>query len=254
MKRNQNVDKIPDRKIRSALRNPESLTAAMRQLGLSPTNSADRRNLLARIDLMGLEVKFRRKRPTLVERGSKACLACGASFVGRSERKYCSHICYVESKRLPKEERLTRRRRKRDRMRANGICTSCGAVADVHRVTCKKCRDRQLRHRKNNPEKIKLAQRARNQKIKAQAIYHYGRSCECCGEANLHFLTLDHTNDDGRGHRKEMLAEGSGSLYQWLLKQKFEHSYSLRVLCYNCNLGRRITKVCPHQLDVEQSA
>lgn len=86
----------------------------------------------------------------------------------------------------------------------------------------------------------------RRKKDKLKVIQAYGGKCECCGETNAAFLTLDHVNDDGAKHRKE-----SGKivfkLTDWAIKNNYPDS--LRLLCYNCNCGRELEpdKVCPHK-------
>lgn len=74
---------------------------------------------------------------------------------------------------------------------------------------------------------------------------HYGEKCECCGESNIKFLTIDHINGGGRKHRKEI----KGHLYSWLVKNNFPNGF--QVLCYNCNCGKRINNgICPHKDNV----
>ncbi len=74
-------------------------------------------------------------------------------------------------------------------------------------------------------------------------VTHYGAKCECCGEDNPGFLTLDHINGDGREMRKK---HGVGlRLYRWIMRNNYPSFF--RVLCYNCNCGRDLNGgVCPH--------
>lgn len=86
-----------------------------------------------------------------------------------------------------------------------------------------------------------------NDKIKGYVIDHYGGKCACCGENNLGLLTIDHTNGGGNQHR---LMTGCGlgvRFYRWLRDNEFPLDF--RVLCFNCNDGRRVNNgVCPHEL------
>jgi hypothetical protein len=68
--------------------------------------------------------------------------------------------------------------------------------------------------------------------------------CACCGESQIEFLTLDHINNDGNSHRKEIGFGGSG-LYRWAES----HGYPpvLQVMCMNCNWGKRLLGYCPHK-------
>lgn len=73
----------------------------------------------------------------------------------------------------------------------------------------------------------------------------YGGACACCGETMLAFLTIDHVHHDGTSKRKAKIHGGGGSFYKKL--RKLPRDNSLQVLCWNCNLGRRVTGVCPHK-------
>lgn len=79
-----------------------------------------------------------------------------------------------------------------------------------------------------------------------EALCHYSKSdpprCTCCGVQCLAFLTFEHTNGGGAQHRKET---GGGGFLSWLRKNNYPPGFE--VLCYNCNMGRRINGgVCPH--------
>ena len=69
-------------------------------------------------------------------------------------------------------------------------------------------------------------------------------SCQCCGEANYLFLTMDHIGGGGMKHRKEVRAD---KLPMWLKRQGWPEGY--RVLCWNCNSACGIYGVCPHQIE-----
>jgi hypothetical protein len=85
--------------------------------------------------------------------------------------------------------------------------------------------------------------------FKKLAIKHYSNDkfeCNCCGENQLGFLTIDHINKDGGKHKKEIHRQ----LYKWLFDNDFPKGF--QVLCFNCNSGRNITedKKCPHKLQL----
>jgi hypothetical protein len=76
-----------------------------------------------------------------------------------------------------------------------------------------------------------------------EVIAHYGGKCACCGETERLFLSIDHINNDGAKHRREVPAS---SLYRWLKKNGYPEGF--QVLCMNCNCGKaRNGGVCPHQ-------
>lgn len=122
------------------------------------------------------------------------------------------------------------------------VCTKCGVYktwnefhvyATRKPYRCKEC----LR------EDMLPRSRDRHQKIKQEVVDHYGGFCVCCGESNLAFLTIDHVNNDGADHRREI---GKGGLHGWLRRNGYPEGY--QVLCWNCNSGRQINGgICPHQ-------
>ncbi len=72
-----------------------------------------------------------------------------------------------------------------------------------------------------------------------------GYICACCGETEPKFLSLDHTNNDGSAHRKEIGNRGSG-IFTWLKKNGYPLGY--QILCMNCNHGKsRNNGICPHK-------
>jgi hypothetical protein len=59
-------------------------------------------------------------------------------------------------------------------------------------------------------------------------------------------LTVDHIAGGGNAHRRS-LTGGGYRLYEFL-KSRGWPKEGFRVLCMNCNWGRRDTGVCPHEL------
>ena len=82
-------------------------------------------------------------------------------------------------------------------------------------------------------------------KLKNDVLTAYGGCCECCGESNFGFLSIDHPNGDGAQWRRERNMLGSFQTYQWLRKNGYPPGF--RILCMNCNVGRHWNGgVCPH--------
>jgi hypothetical protein len=73
----------------------------------------------------------------------------------------------------------------------------------------------------------------------------YGPICRCCGETERAFLTVDHINNDGGIERKAY--GGNEKFRNWLAKQPKLPEY--QILCWNCQWGKRINGVCPHQVE-----
>lgn len=89
------------------------------------------------------------------------------------------------------------------------------------------------------------------EKIKIEVLSFYSKNklqCDCCGENDWRFLTLDHTENNGAKERRELKKSGF-SFYSYLRKNKFpENGY--KVLCYNCNCSKKnYNNVCPHKLN-----
>jgi hypothetical protein len=105
---------------------------------------------------------------------------------------------------------------------------------------CKQCN---LAHRKARFREDRLA-----------ALTHYGHGdvrCVCCGERHIEFLGLDHINDDGAAHRREI--GGGVHFYTWLRKSGYTYEH-LVVACHNCNMARAMYGRCPHTLDGPRGA
>ena len=83
-------------------------------------------------------------------------------------------------------------------------------------------------------------------------IEHYSNGkncCACCGETQIEFLTIDHINNDGKQHRKNIGIPGGGPrFYRWLIKNNFPDNPQLQILCYNCNLAKGHLGYCPHKV------
>lgn len=97
------------------------------------------------------------------------------------------------------------------------------------------------RWREENKERVDKARRERYKNTKSKIIQHYGGKCECCGEHELVFLTIDHKDGNGAAHRREI--GGSNRFYSWLIKEGFPPGF--RVLCFNCNFAEHWGG-CPH--------
>jgi len=138
---------------------------------------------------------------------------------------------------------------------------------DGLQVYCKDCRKKyaqaskeyQKKYRKENSGKIKeyqkkwivknrdkrriISQNYRD-KLRGEALKHYGNKCQCCGEKIKDFLVIDHINGGGVKHRK--LLKGGSAIYKWLKDNNYPAGY--RVLCHNCNWGvYKNDGVCPHR-------
>jgi hypothetical protein len=120
---------------------------------------------------------------------------------------------------------------------------------DYRERRCKDCRKKYRRDLRFIGDRSKQLQTEHNRyyRIKKDAYDAYGNACNCCGEKDPLFLSIDHINNDGNKQRKiDGICSGVG-LYYWLKRHGYPENY--QILCYNCNVGRARNKgVCPHKV------
>ena len=58
--------------------------------------------------------------------------------------------------------------------------------------------------------------------------------CAKCGISDIDVLTIDHIDNGGYKHRREI----GSDFYAWLIKNKFPTGF--QVLCLNCNWKKRV--------------
>lgn len=103
---------------------------------------------------------------------------------------------------------------------------------------------------KKRPNRVRKSrremQRQWKDRIKRKVMEHYGGAfCKCCGESIIDFLTLDHVENNGAEHRREIGNKGR-RLFLWLNKNGFMPGF--QVMCFNCNIARHWNGgVCPHK-------
>ncbi len=120
-------------------------------------------------------------------------------------------------------------------------CTKCRSVvlSTTNSCLCEPCR------LKKNVINRSISKTARA-KMKASILEKYGGVCQCCGERNPIFLSIDHINGKGRQHRQSVGLKSSAALYSWLKRNNFPKGF--QVLCYNCNMGKYLNGgICPHK-------
>ena len=116
---------------------------------------------------------------------------------------------------------------------------------------CKKIYMYYYYHREGGKERRVEQDKINHRVLKREVMGAYGGDCQCCGESELMFLTIDHINQDGANHRRELGPSMLGfRFYRWLKQQGFPPGY--QVLCYNCNCGSfRNGGICPHKQNAE---
>lgn len=116
-------------------------------------------------------------------------------------------------------------------------------------------RQRYARLTLTEKERRKLHARQHNEKLKREALEHYGGAfCRCCGETELLMLALDHIGNDGASHRKSLTGTTRKLptvSYVWAKKNNWPAIF--QVTCFNCNWARHWNNgVCPHEVNRQQ--
>lgn len=103
------------------------------------------------------------------------------------------------------------------------------------------------KYREKNRLEINKRVKLNRQKIRLVVLSHYcagNPRCACCGEDEYKFLSIDHINNNGGKHRREL---GSNSyMYDWIIKNNYPKDF--QVLCMNCNTAKGWYGICPHKL------
>lgn len=157
------------------------------------------------------------------------CERCGQTDI--LVTKTMRQGCITEAR-----NRTKRRKARRDHA---GMCIQCGQTEQQQ--TNKRCVD--CAAKKSDHERI--ARRRRREEM----FTAYGNRCACCGESQFEFLTLDHINNDGAAHRKELGGNVPDLVCRDLRKRGWPEGYQL--LCWNCNCAKGFYGECPHKKEKE---
>lgn len=153
----------------------------------------------------------------------------------------------------------------REARRKAGLCTMCGKRPPKGKgVVCEVCLGYYKKYKKKRSDKglcpkcgkrpptpgwkqcepCLAYQRECNRKLRDEVFAAYGGyECNCCGETMPEFLQIDHVNNDGAEHRRQIKA--SGGIYSWLKRNGFPQGF--QVLCANCNYAKGFYGYCPHK-------
>jgi hypothetical protein len=108
------------------------------------------------------------------------------------------------------------------------------------------------KYRATHREKCLAGSIKNNRQRKYKVLSAYSKNgipeCFCCGEKEMDFLCIDHPNNDGKKHRKDLQVFGSGAgFYGYLIRNNFPKTVQLQTACYNCNNSRKISGQCVHK-------
>ena len=184
-------------------------------------------------------------------KASGLCVVCDSPII------YDRTMCRFHLREHQRKQAERRRQR-----RQNGVCDVCGLPNNTGNLTCEKCRQIRLEKEKARIQKRKinnqcieckkpksdieifqhcdecrLKKKIRRQEIRKKIFDHYGQKCNCscgCNTTNPRHLTLDHIENNGAAHRKEVGT--SLYFYRWVIRNNFPDD--LQVLCFNCNCAK----------------
>jgi hypothetical protein len=131
--------------------------------------------------------------------------------------------------------------------KAAGVCPHDGnPSAGKPGTVCASCNENNRRKDRKKYAKLRVA---------VFAAYTIGAvpSCACCGETTTQFLQIDHKNNDGGRHRRELSGKNQGcNIYTWLRKNKYPPGF--QILCSACNSAKGFYGICPHEQVRQQHA
>lgn len=114
---------------------------------------------------------------------------------------------------------------------------------DSYQSDPERFKEAQKKYHAANTEAIAARQKEKRIRYRNEVLAAYGGTCTCCGETDPCFLAVDHINNDGAMHRRQ-IGRGSMQIYRWLINNNFPMGFQL--LCHNCNLAKAFYGSCPH--------
>lgn len=150
------------------------------------------------------------------------------------------------------------RERRQAKYKELQICVTCGVnKATIEYATCLRCRERANEYKAQNKETISVKQKEWNKKnresvreysrtrqrlLRREVLKHYGGECVWCGEDFCPCLEIDHINNDGAEHRREVIrGQGSTSFMTWLYRNNYPAGF--QILCANCHRMKHFRKI-----------
>lgn len=139
-----------------------------------------------------------------------------------------------EEQELIRLKRAKQSKQQKAAKRRMGLCTSCymRPIEVGHR--CEWCKSYQRLWVKENYEHHRASGKKNRDKLRQQVLDAYGGKCMQCGETQPEFLAVDHINNDGKDHRKQL---GRNNIYSWLRQNGFPQE-DFQILCHSCNWNK----------------
>jgi hypothetical protein len=109
------------------------------------------------------------------------------------------------------------------------------------RNLCKSCESDTVGHH----EAVRRANRNWEYRLRLKVIAGLGGACECCGETEPHFLSIDHVGGWGIVHRKQMKHK-QRKLLSHIIELGFPKD-KFQLECWCCHMARHHYGICPHK-------
>jgi hypothetical protein len=121
------------------------------------------------------------------------------------------------------------------------LCFNCNCQIDMTKkellssfnIGCKYCGNEDIYRSGAFSQCFQIIKRNKYIDLKIVVFDHYGNQCAYCREDALEYLTMDHINNDGASHRKEIGTE----IFPWLKRNNYPNNF--QILCFNCNYVKR---------------
>jgi hypothetical protein len=128
------------------------------------------------------------------------------------------------------------------------ICYVCGEEKSLQSFGKYYSRENQSDNLRRN-----ICEFCRKDRLYAKFRYFFFKEfdfkCQCCGESDIRFLTLEHVQQDGYKDRGLSPIQ----LYRKAFEEKYDRS-KWSCLCWNCNCATNHHKICPHKSDVSKES
>jgi len=124
------------------------------------------------------------------------------------------------------------------------LCYNCNCqvnmtkiiLIEAYEIGCKYCgSEEKYRDTRSCPKCHQINKRNKYIDLKLEVFSHYGNKCACCGIDKPECLTMDHINNNGAEHRKQIGTQ----IFPWLRKNNYPEDF--QILCYNCNYAKQFS-------------
>lgn len=176
----------------------------------------------------------------------KICKRCGplsedAVRVFRSGRWSCV-ACARSRKKKYADANVEKVKGFQDRWYQDNKADILAKMSDFRKENPEAARELRAAHYGRRKGHIRGRVKRYKDSVKETVLRHYsGREspkCSQCPVTDPGCLTLDHTENDGSEHRKELGFSGN-SFYLWIVRNRFPPGF--QVLCMNCNYLKHFT-------------